>query len=117
MSEIKPNADGTCSRECPQRIEHDVYAECAALRDGITEDGEEAFLVVAGPMDYIGICPIAYQWLREAAGALIDFVESDHFCALDESLREGCGDSGNCLACRMSGAYDAVRDLVEVEDE
>jgi hypothetical protein len=105
MEQIKPNADGTCSRECPihpYRLEMDGKWNpddaCKKWSNG-------------------GWCGVAYQRLLEVARLFVEFVESDHFYALDVSLREKCGESLECLSCRMVRAYDAVRDLVEVSDE
>jgi len=86
---IKPNADGTCSQECPEYadVEPGISTSpvCFAQGEG----------VVAGTW-HGAHCPVAYQRLLEVvrlvAGA--DFVN-----------------------LRISDALDAVRDLMGEDDE
>ena len=101
MSEIKPNADGTCSRECPQLVSDGHPFGCRQTGRA-TAPGYE-------------ICPIAYQQLLEAARTRAVLYELRH--------RMKNYDEGPTIqeyedaVIAASSAYDAVRDLVEVSDE
>ena len=90
MSEIQPNADGTCSRECPQFSEVDDY--CRAVKSAKMRTGSE-------------ICPIAYQRLLEV---------ERHARRIRKARR---GEPRSVVEWALDQALVAVRDLKGEDDE
>ena len=103
MEQIKPNADGTCSRECPQCFKGFVYdtedyyeLHCRLLK---YENGDSQ--MVDDCCEYfIGICPIAYQRLLEV---------ERHARRIREARR---GRPCSVVEQLLDQALVAVRDLV-----
>jgi len=107
MSEIKPNADGTCSRECPQ-VEHvipetpyDTWSVRCRLVENRFVFGSE-------------ICPIAYQRLQEVARTrMVLRLLGERIFDRDAPSNQ----EWEMAEDQANDALDAVRELVGGDDE
>jgi len=100
MSEIKPNADGTCSRECPQfHEEQDDYCrEANLVKMGVDSE----------------VCPIAYQRLQEVARTrMVLRLLGERIFDRDAPSNQ----EWEMAEDQANDALDAVRELVGGDDE